>query len=204
MTPVAVSLLVLAALLVCWAVGAYNRLVRLRGVVAAEYLPLEAHLLARQSLLRRALDGFADWPQPDGSGALAQAVQSLQQALEALSRRHLGTTELDRLLQAEQALAQQMRRFWAQAAAMPPGPVQSALATWAGDLTDWQDRLSFLLEPYLAAVRAHNEAVQEFPAVLMARLSGLKALPQLNGLGQGLAPEALRALGLGPVGMSGS
>ncbi len=204
MTPVTLSILALAALLVCWAVGAHNRLVRLRGAVADEYLALQAHLMLRQSLLRRGLDASAAWPHCEGSGALAQAVQSLQEALEALSRRDLGVAELDRLQQAEQALAQQMQRFWAQAAALPAGSTPPDLARWASDLLEWQDRMVFLLGPFWAAVRAHNEAVLEFPAVLMARVSGLQALPQLSGLGDGLAPEALHAFGLSSAGDSGS
>jgi hypothetical protein len=72
------------------------------------------------------------------------------------------------------------------------------VARWAGELLDWQERWAFLAEPYLAAAQAYNEAVLEFPAVLVARFAGLKTLPTLEGFGRSLDWQTVRALAAAP------
>ncbi len=202
MTEDAVFFAVLAVVLVCWAVGAYNRLVRLRSAVAEQYRALHGHLLARQTLLRQSAQALAQaglLAQPDVEDALSRAVQVLQAALEAVSRRSLGTAELEQLRQAEQALAAQLEPVWANALALPPGQARSVVARWAGELIDWQERWAFLAQPYLAAVQVYNAAVLEFPAVLVARFSGLKTLPVIEFLGLSLDDlQAARAVAAQP------
>jgi LemA protein len=48
-----ISLGIGAAVLLFWVVGAHNRLVRLRGAIAAAFAPVDVEFASRQALLRQ-------------------------------------------------------------------------------------------------------------------------------------------------------
>ena len=50
---------VIVAALLFWIVGAYNRLVRLRGTIVRQFLPVEMQLTQREALLMQQLDALA-------------------------------------------------------------------------------------------------------------------------------------------------
>ncbi len=180
MSTSALVFLALAALCVFWAVGAHNRLVRLSHAVVAAYAPVDAYLRARQLMLHRWLEGVA----ASGLGRaertdIAQALQAVQNALEEASRRSLGPAELTRLSQAEQALDEALAGLWS-GAADPQGATRSALRGLIQPLFEANEQIALTAVPYLAALLAYNQAVTEFPAVLVARLSRLRALPEFS------------------------
>ena len=53
MTSAQITSSVVAAVLVFWAVGAYNRLVSLRNEIARSFTPVEAQMRVRHGLLER-------------------------------------------------------------------------------------------------------------------------------------------------------
>lgn len=180
----------LSALLLFWAVGAHNRLVRLSNAVAAEHGPIDAHLRLRHLVLEQ----LAQMCQPLGVAApITASVRAMQMALEALRARPSSVRELARLIDAHDRIDRELVALWSsqalqQAGASDPGFRQAALA-WL----DLQSRLAQLIGPHQDSVRAFNDAVAEFPAVLVARLAGLKPLPALDALERGQASDSARA-----------
>lgn len=82
-----------AALLLCWLVGAYNRLVRLRAAVVRSFGPLDAALLRLQLLLaecERAHAPAADRLQAAAAQFGASLAQARAQPLHAGATTALG------------------------------------------------------------------------------------------------------------------
>ena len=59
MTTTQIICSVLAAVLLFWAVGAYNRLVRLRGAIVRQFAPVDEQFRARHALLLQLTDALA-------------------------------------------------------------------------------------------------------------------------------------------------
>jgi LemA protein len=74
----------LLALLLFWAVGAHNRLVRLNHVVAACHEPIDAQLRLRQQVLKQLLQMSRSF---ESAAALTASLAAMQVAIDALAQR---------------------------------------------------------------------------------------------------------------------
>jgi LemA protein len=161
----------IAAVVVFWIVGAYNRMVRLRSDLVARFATVDDRYKQRHALLERQLELL--------SAALASAAPRLD-ALRAACRQADAAREHARvrpgaasavtsLRVAEEILTDARSRV----------PVQSVAGA---DLPDLNTRLAtsdtalgFARGEFNAAVALYNEAVHQFPTVLVARLFGFRA-----------------------------
>ncbi len=156
----------IAAVVVFWIVGAYNRLVRLRSELVARFATVDERYRQRHALLEGQLDLL--------STALAAAAPRLD-ALRAACRqadaargharaRPGAGSVVTSLRVAEDILADARARL----------PVQSVVGTDLPELNaklvTSDTALSFARAEFNAAVAAYNEAVREFPTLLVARL----------------------------------
>ena len=169
----------LVALLVFWAVGAHNRLVRLKNAVGQAYAAIDAHLRERQVLLSRLLDGEPR-PEPDLHAQFALACRAVQAAMDQARQRPSGGAEAAALQAAERQLDERLAQLWQSPALREAAGFEGGLRELVIELARLDDRTDIVAQPYNQAVQAFNEAVQEFPAWLVARLAGLKPLPGLN------------------------
>jgi LemA protein len=188
MDSLSLTLIAATALLVFWAVGAHNRLVRLSNAVAAEHAPIDAHLRERQQLLAQWLQLTEPLAQPE-QAALARAVDAHAQAIDALAQRPSSARDMARLIEACQQLERhrialcdspQAREF----AQTDPDWQQADLALQALGV-----RFEALAQAHSHSVAQFNEAVDEFPAWLVARVAGLKRLPDLAAALAHAAPD---------------
>ncbi len=172
------TLIAVTALLVFWAVGAHNRLVRLSNAVAAEHAPIDAHLRERQQVLAQWLQLTETLAQPERA-ALVRAVDARAQAIDALGQRPSSARDMARLIEACQELERQRIALCdspqgREIAQTDPGWHHADLALQALDV-----RFEALAQAHRRSVVQFNEAVDEFPAWLIARAAGLKRLPDL-------------------------
>lgn len=188
--------LALGVLLLCWAVGAHNRLVRLRNAVGQEYGLIDAQLRQRQDLIAPWLQA-GDRLDPDVLQALGDAVRGARTAMDLARQRPSGGPEAQALQQAEQRLDAQLAGLWDSPFTRHAVRADPALRQSVLDLVQLEGRMDLVAESYNRAVDSYNEAVQEFPAWLIARLAGLKALPGLHLGRHAAAREAARPLMLG-------
>ena len=161
----------LAALLVFWTVGAYNRLVRLRSDLAARFGAVDERYRQRHALLEGQLDLLstalaAAAPRLD---ALRAACRQADAAREHARARPGAASAVTSLRVAEDILADARARL----------PVQTVVGT---DLPDLNARLAasdtalaFARADFNAAVAAYNDAVSQFPTWLVARLFNFRA-----------------------------
>ncbi|HMN22634.1 MAG TPA: LemA family protein [Ottowia sp.] len=183
----------LLALLLFWATGAYNRLARMRSAVGQAFAELDRLLLEQLGWLRAALpaslraetSGTAEGADEAAVAAwtrLAAAGEQLAVALQPVRARPADRHAIDSLVLARAVLRDAWDEVltcgWFLAEALPSR--ESLQAEW--------DRLQHQEAPLIAgfndAVRAYNQAVAQFPAVLLAPLFGFRlARPLAAGSG---------------------
>ena len=154
------------AVLVFWIVGAYNRLIRLRSDLVARFATVDERYRQRHALLEGQLDLLstalaAAAPRLD---ALRAACRQADSAREHARARPGAASAVTSLRVAEDILADARARL----------PVQSVVGTDLPELNaklvTSDTALSFARAEFNAAVAAYNEAVREFPTLLVARL----------------------------------
>lgn len=170
----------LLALLLFWAVGAHNRLVRLNHVVAACHEPIDAQLRLRQQVLKQLLQMSRSF---ESAAALTASMAAMQMAIDALAQRPSAAAALERLLKAHGQLDEDLSELWV-CAQHSEHADPAALAQLAQALDQIHERLALLIEHHQSSVSAFNQALQEWPARLLAPLSSLQILPSLQPLVQ--------------------
>ncbi len=168
-------LLAAAALLVFWALGAYNRLVALRNAVIAAWAQVDEPLQRRAAALAQLADA-ARAPLHDEQGAIDAALaaqQRLQAAADAMRARPALAPRAAELGLAERALAAAAARLLALLEQRPAAA--GATAPLLATLQDANTRLGFARQLFNDAVQAYNDAVHQFPASTLARLFDFRA-----------------------------
>jgi len=163
----------LAALLLFWAIGAYNRLVRLRAQAIAAFAPLEQAMAGLPALLEANFSHpVAEAIAPDlVSVELMAAGKRFADALRLARATPLAVAAVDELAKAYQDLGGN----WAKVSALPddlstPNIAAALQANW--------DQMALLVQVARAdfnrRVQLYNDAIGQFPALLVASAAGLK------------------------------
>lgn len=166
---------VVGATLMFWAVGAYNRLVRLRAAIVRRFAPVHEQFTHRHTLLLRqrvALEAAL----PNAGPRLEALRVACQQADAACAQARLrpgATRTIAHLRLAEHGLVEARARL----------PVQSIagvdLAALNAELGASDATLAFARQQFNAAVDDYNRAVRQFPTVLIVGLFGFRAAATL-------------------------
>jgi len=168
-----IALLALLALLVFWALGAYNRLVRLKNLIADAFVAIDLHFKERHDLILRLVEVAGEYLLHDAQALapLMQARNTASGANDALRSRPSSGRLATQLMQAEQNLSAQFEHFWNNVStlAMQADPKLRELAQ---QLTATQSKLAFACQGFNLSVAQFNAAQQQFPTSLLARLFG--------------------------------
>lgn len=166
---------VLAAVLLFWAVGAYNRLVRLRGAIVRRFAPVDAQFRARHALLLQLTDALA--PVLANAGPRIEALRAACQQLEAAcahARQRPGAIGAITSLRLADAILTEAR------ARLPvPSAPGSELAALNAQLQSSDTMLAFARRQFDDAVIDYNRAVKQFPTLLLVGLFGFRAAATL-------------------------
>jgi LemA protein len=163
-----------AALLLFWALGAYNRLVELRNAIAEAWTQA-AEALERRSEALVALLQALHAPLGAEAGALEALAAAQEQAARAaaqMNARPLQPPHASAWLDAESRLNAAATRVFALAdaaglAAQEPG-VAEATARWR----ESSARLAYARQRFNDTADAHDAALHAFPTSLLVRLFG--------------------------------
>jgi LemA protein len=199
---------VLMAVLVFWALGAYNRLTRLRSAIHRRFLAVHEQLQLRHALLLRWVDALSplfeteaavdsdaagiDAPvKPQALDALRGACTALQAAAEQLRQRPSSARWASKLRAAEDHLAlvraatvaevpaQADRLFPTAATLGGQADGGQSLTVLSEDLTAAGGTLALARRQFNEAVQNYNEAVEQFPTWIMAGLFRFRAAGEL-------------------------
>ncbi len=162
--------LAIAALLVFWMVGAYNRLVALRNAIAQAWAKVDEALRQRagagEPLLAALREPLA--AEQGALDALAAALAESAKAAAAMSARPVEQANANAWLAAEAALASAAARVLALFEHDIGLRGRAEIATPAAAWRDAQTKLGFARQLFNEAAAAYNEAVSMFPTRLLA------------------------------------
>lgn len=162
------------ALLVFWAVGAYNRLMRLKNAIARAFGPLDVQLKKRLVLIAGLVDAAAKYPalEADVLQAVTLACHQARSAGDAVRSRPTQAKAVSALSAAEAALDRCLEALFALVEAHAKLKADDTLKALADALTSTDTTVTFARQAYNDAARNYNSAQGEFPALLLARLFG--------------------------------
>ena len=169
----------LLGVLVFWAVGAYNRLVRLRSSALQAFGALDAQLLRHAEVVQSVVSGVGSAALPL-TDAATEALAALQAASTqfAASLAAARAQALNREAMAALAAARNVLQMAWQNVQDLCGPLDGADAAGTESPSQrweqWATQSQQACVPFNDAVARHNTAVSQFPALLLARLFGFK------------------------------
>lgn len=155
----------LLAITVFWAVGAHNRLVRLRAEVVRHWSSVGAVWLRLLVRLQGGIAARQSLTEPAGADDLQALQSACDELLEALSQARLQVLDVDSqkqvLVQHQKVLAEIRRMLQTENEAVKPD-LDIALSRM-------RQTLPAALIPYHVAVAAYNEALAMRPASWLAK-----------------------------------
>ena len=174
MSPTNLVYMALLAVAIFWAVGAYNRLIRLKNVIGNSFGQIDVQLKRRYDLIPNLVEATQKYLQREREpleAVRAARVQALA-ASDAVRSRPTHAPAVTALSRAEQALNGSLMRLFAVAEAYPELTADAAIRTLSEELTFTENQVSFARQTYNEAVLDYNSAQGQFPALLIARLFG--------------------------------
>lgn len=196
-------LILVGALLAFWALGAYNRLVRLRSAMVAAWAPLDAQLRRRHSLARELgemLGSALPETAPPAERAVIDAViAASRQADAACTHIHGRPVEpggVQSLGVAERTLDHALRAlrrvFEARAGLLSEPSLGERAESLMQGLQQAEAQIAFGRQQHEQAVQALNEAVTEWPTRVIAALFGVRRSAALAPPDAALEPHESR------------
>ena len=172
MTPTQIISLAMTALLIFWAVGAYNRLVRLTNTIANAFGHIDVQLKRRYDLVPKLVEACKKYlsHERETMAAVISARNQAKAASDAVRSRPASALAVTTLAAAEQALASSLGRLFAGNEAFPELNADQTIRDLSEDLTSLDNQMTFARQAFNDAVLDFNDAQGQFPAVLIAKL----------------------------------
>ena len=172
MSPSNLIFIALFAMLVFWAVGAYNRLIRLKNTIANAFGQIDVQLKRRYDLIPNLVEAAKKYLQHEQ--ATLEAVMTTRNQARAASdvarSRPANALAVITLASAEQALGSSLGRLFAVAEAYPELKADRTIRELREELTSIENKITFARQAFNDAVLDYNNAQGQFPAVLVARV----------------------------------
>ena len=166
----------LAAVVLFWMVGAYNRLMAQRNAIGSAWARLDEALQQRAAAAAPLAEALA-LPLAAEHGALQAwtAAHALAvRAAAAMTAQPASETHAAAWLAAESALAAASARVFALLDQQPEWARDETVASWAATWREGQGRLPFARQAFNDAAQAHNDALAVFPTRLLAPMFGFR------------------------------
>ena len=172
MSPNNLIYIALAALLVFWAVGAYNRLIRLKNAIANAFGQIDVQLKRRYDLIPNLVEVAKKYLIHEQATleAVINARNQARAASDVVRSRPANALAVTTLAAAEQALGSSLGNLFALAEAYPDLKADQTIRELSEELTSTENKVSFARQAFNDAVLDYNNAQGQFPAVLVARV----------------------------------
>ncbi len=181
MSTKSIVLLALLALTVFWAVGGYNRLIRLKTAIGDAFSAVDFQFKDRHDLLLKLADAATEYLQydPVTLSELRQARSESSTAQDAVRARPSHARFVQALMKAEQNLDSKLVNLWAAGAGNSAMLADPKILELAQQLSGIQSKLAFGCQAFNINVSHFNAAQRQFPTLLIARLFGFTAAADL-------------------------
>lgn len=174
----------LFAVLLFWAVGAYNRLVRLKNIISNAFGQMDVQLKRRYDLIPKLVEAARKYLQHEQATleAVIAARNQARSASDRVASRPGKDEAVIALAAAEQALDGSLRRLFALAEACPELKADQTIRELGEELSSSENKVGFARQAYNDAVLDYNKAQGQFPALLLARGFGFAPAPMLRAI----------------------
>ena len=172
MTTTSLISIAVLALLVFWAVGAYNRLVRLKNIIANAFGQIDVQLKRRYDLIPNLVEAAKKYlsHERETLEAVITARNQAKNASDAVRSRPANAQAVTTLAAAEQALTGSLGGLFALSEAYPELKADETIQGLSEELTSTENKVTFARQAFNDAVLDYNNAQGQFPAVLVAKL----------------------------------
>jgi LemA protein len=177
-----ILLLIVAALLTFWAVGAYNRLIRLRNEIGNAFAQIDVQLKRRHDLIPNLVEVARKYMEHERetlervTAARAQVIA----ATDLVKSKPNQPGPIMSLGMAEGLLASAMGRFNAVVESYPELKADQRLKDLSEELTHTENKVAFSRQLFNDASLDYNNAAHQFPTNVVARLFGFHSASMLQ------------------------
>jgi LemA protein len=174
--------LVILAVLGFWAVGAYNRLVRLRNAIANAFAQIDVQLKRRHDLIPNLVETARKYLEHERETleAVTAARNQARAAADVARGRPSDAGAMKSLGVAEQVLTGAMGRLMALVEAYPELKADQTLRELSEELTSTENKVAFSRQLFNDATLDYNNAAQQFPTSVLAGLFGFREAAMLQ------------------------
>lgn len=162
------------ALVLLWAVAAFNGLVRRRNEIANAFAQIDVQFKRRHDLVPNLVETARRYLQHerDTLEAVATARAGAGRAADAARRAPMDAAAIAALAGAEGALAGVLGRLMAVVEAYPELKADVTMRELSEELSHTENRIAFARQAFNDAVLDYNNAAQQAPANVVARAFG--------------------------------
>jgi LemA protein len=172
-----VTIWVLSAVLLFWAVGAYNRLVRLRSLALEAFVPLDVQFGYYVALVQDSFSGADNDAAPPAQAGLMGAAIQFESSVKVARDDPLDVLVMRALETAHETLCTSWLRLRNEPPDLAGAPLPEALQhQWEHIAT----RADMARVDFNQRVQDYNAAIRQFPARVLAWLIGFKQAHQIR------------------------
>ena len=167
-------IIIIAVLLLVWAINIYNNLVRLRNQFKNAFAQIEVQLKRRYDLIPNLVETAKAYMKHEAD-TLEAVIQARNQALAALPQAKQDLTNNQAMQQlggAEGALGSALGRLNVVMEAYPDLKANQNMMQVSEELTSTENRVAFARQAFNDAVMSYNTYKQSFPPVVFAGFFG--------------------------------
>lgn len=174
MSPTFVVVSVFLALIVSWAIFAFNRMVRLRNRMNNAYSQIDVQMKRRHDLIPALVDTAKGYLKHERQTleAVTLARQRACDARAAASGARGKAEAIETLDRAESGLSSALSRFSLVIEAYPELQADRSVMQLAEELASTENRIGFSRQAFNDAVNAYNDGIGQFPGSMIATACG--------------------------------
>lgn len=191
MSSTQIVFLALLAILLFWAVGAYNRLIRLRNEISNAFAQIDVQLKRRHDLIPNLVEVARKYLEHERETLerVTAARAQVMAATDLVKSKPNQPGPIKSLGLAEGVLAGALGRFQAVVESYPDLKADQQMHDLREELTHTENKVAFSRQLFNDATLDYNNAAHQFPTNLVAGMFGFKTAEML----QATTTEAERA-----------
>ncbi|EHM51116.1 LemA family protein [Cardiobacterium valvarum F0432] len=167
-------ILALVIIAIATSVGIYNSLVNKRNEYKNAFAQIDVQLTRRYDLIPNLVEVARKYLQHEQE-TLTSVIAARNHAANALKNTSGGTAGIGELAAAEQALGARLGGLYATFENYPDLKADNQLAALREEIASTENRIAFARQYYNDSVTDYNNAVQQFPANIIAGIFAFRA-----------------------------
>jgi len=177
-----IVLIALAAIVFFWAVGAYNRLVRLRNEIGNAFAQIDVQLKRRHDLIPNLVEVARKYMahERETFERVTAARAQVMAATELVKSKPQEGGPIKSLGLAEGVLASAMGRFQATVEAYPELKADARMQELSEELTHTENKIAFARQLFNDATLDYNNGAHQFPTNVVAGMFGFRTADMLQ------------------------